>query len=137
MKREEFKRSGRNFLRVDAESVAVLNVQASRSNLGATGKFTVNLGRYFPSVARAVGDPDFQGALKEYDCQVRERIGFLLPNKLDHWWEIGPQTNIERLAVDVARAVEDVGLLWLRRMHDLHSLKTELDGLHPVPWTPS
>jgi len=132
MKREGFKKSGRNFLKVDSESVAVLNVQASTSNLGATGKFTINLGRYFPSVARAVGEPEFEGPPKEYDCPVRERIGFLLPEKLDHWWEVGPETNIEELAGDVARAVEDVGLPWLGRMHDLHSLKTQLDGFPSI-----
>jgi hypothetical protein len=132
MKREGFKKSGRNFLKVDSESVAVLNVQASTSNLGATGKFTINLGRYFPSVARAVGDPDLQGRPKEYDCHLRQRIGFLLPKKLDHWWEIGPETHIEQLAVDVTRVVEGVGLPWLRRVHDLHSLKTELEGFPSI-----
>ena len=132
MKREGFKKSGRNFLKVDSELVAVLNVQASTSNLGATGKFTINLGRYFPSVARAVGDPDLQGRPKEYDCHLRQRIGFLLPKKLDHWWEIGPETHIEQLAVDVTRVVEGVGLPWLRRVHDLHSLKTELEGFPSI-----
>jgi hypothetical protein len=115
MKREGFKKSGRNFLKVDAESVAVLNIQASRSNLGATGKFTINLGRYFPSVARAAGKPELQGPPKEYECTVSLRIGHLLPENLDYWWEVGLETNIEQLAVDVARAVEDVGLPWLRR----------------------
>ena len=123
MKREGFKKSGRNFLKVDSESVAVLNVQASTSNLGATGKFTINLGRYFPSVARAVGEPEFEGPPKEYDCTVRLRIGHLLPKNLDHWWTVGPETNIEQLALDIARVVEDVGLPWLRRMHDLLALK--------------
>ncbi len=132
MKRAGFKKSGRNFLKVDSESVAVLNVQASTSNLGATGKFTINLGRYFPSVARAVGDPDLQGSPKEYDCQVRERIGFLFPEKLDHWWEVGPETNFEQLAVAVVLAVEDVGLPWLGCMHDLHSLKTQLGGIPSI-----
>lgn len=128
MKREGFKKSGRNFLKADSESIAILNVQASMSNLGATGKFTINLGRYFPSVARAVGDPDLQGLPKEYNCYLRERIGFLLPKKLDHWWEIDLETNLWLLTADVARAVEDVGLSWLRRMYDLRALKRELNG---------
>ncbi|MBI3607238.1 MAG: DUF4304 domain-containing protein [Nitrospirae bacterium] len=123
MKREGFKKFGRNFLNVGSESVAVLNVQASMYNLGTTGKFTINLGRYFPSVARAAGEPELQGLPKEYNCQIRLRIGHLLPENLDHWWTVGPETNIEQLALDVTRVVEDVGLPWLRRMHDLHALK--------------
>lgn len=132
MKREGFKKSGRNFLKVDAESVGVLNVQASMYNLGATGKFTINLGRYFPSVARAAGEPELKGLPREYNCQIRLRIGHLLPENLDHWWTVGPETNIERLALDVARVVENVGLPWLRRMRDLDSLKAQLGELPSI-----
>jgi len=132
MKRAGFKRSGRNFLKVDSESIAVLNVQASLSNVGATGKFTINLGRYFPSVARAVGDPDPPCLPKEYNCHLRQRIGHLLPKKLDHWWEIDPETNLWLLAGDVARAVESAGLPWLERMQHLRALKNELNGF-PSP----
>ena len=128
MKREGFKKSGRNFLKVDAESIAVLNVQASMSNFGATGKFTINLGRYFSSVARAMGDPDLRGSPKEYNCHLRQRIGHLLPKKLDHWWEIDPETNLWQLAGDVARAIETAGLPWLQRMGHLRALKRTLNG---------
>ena len=51
-----------------------------------------------------------------------------LTPKLAPWWEIDLETNLWLLTADVARVVEDVGLPWLRCMHDLRALKRELNG---------
>lgn len=132
MKREGFKKSGRDFSKTDSESVAILNVQASQSNFGANGKFTINLGRYFPSVAQVVGGPQPQGVPKEYHSTIRRRIGQFLPGNLDQWWSVAPETDTAKLGAEVARVVEEVGLPWFRRVHDLPSLQTELGGFPSI-----
>jgi len=88
----------------------VLNVQASQSNSGADDKFTLNLGRYFPSVARVVGGPEPQGLPKEYESTIRRRIGRLMPGSSDHWWSVSSSTDPDKLGAEVASIVQAVGL---------------------------
>ena len=44
---------------------------------------------------------------------VDQRIGFLLPEQRDHWWEVKPQTDPNVLGRSVTDAVEIYGLPFL------------------------
>lgn len=114
-----FRKHTRTFVR-DAESAQqIVNVQASQTNQGAEGRFTLNLGVYFPAVARRHG-PVASGAYpKEYESTYRERIGALMPERSDHWWEITPATDLQKMAEEVAEAYRRFAVPWLETMLDL------------------
>jgi hypothetical protein len=108
-----FSKSGRTFHRKSGNAWQVVNVQASTSNTGVNSKFTINLGVYHPAIAELAGKSIQTEKPKEYECIVRERIGKLLPTKLDYWWEITPATNLEYVAQTISSIIKELGIPWL------------------------
>ena len=110
-----FKKKGRNFRRPVSDATQVINVQASMSNVGTEGKFTVNLGLYFPAAApfvcryQEVEDPTV------LDCPVSKRIGPLMPERQDFWWSVGSATDLDSLSRAVTISVEQYAVPWLDR----------------------
>ena len=116
MKQQGFAKSGRTWRRPREGCVQVVNVQASSWNSSERGAFTVNLGVYFPAVAELAGDP-VRSAPSEPYCQLHQRIGFLMPNPGDFWWEVRPGSSLLEVADELAAAVTSLAIPWL----DAHS----------------
>jgi hypothetical protein len=117
-----FKKKARDFYRVDAESIAVINVQASQGNAGEKGRFTINVGRYFPAIAK-VQDKTLSGSHpKEYECTVRERLGALMDGN-DKWWVVDTATDNAEIASELRYVVERFAMPWLQRIATLSGLR--------------
>jgi len=123
LKQNGFKKTARNFYRAYENRIDVINVQASQWNHGDEGKFTVNVGVYYPSIAEITGAPPIKGMPKEYDCTIRERIGSLTDANKDTWWLIDSKTDRSATASDLASKVETLCLPWLDRMSNLEAVK--------------
>ena len=129
MKQQGYAKSGRTWRRRREDCVQVVDVQASPWNSGEAGSFTVNLGVYFPAVAELVGEPPVQSAPSEMYCQLRERIGFLMPASSDFWWEVRPGLPLLEVADELLAAVSTLGIPWL----DSHSsYSAALDARSPA-----
>lgn len=121
-----FRGSGRTFHHWLQGVVQVVNVQASSSNFGDTGRFTINLGVFFPAVAAIVDPGRVPEKPKEYECTLRTRIGVLTEGSADLWWYIDSKTVDPELGDEVARTFVTFGAPWLER----HSrLEAVLEGL--------
>ena len=123
LKKNGFKKKARNFYREYSDRVEVINVQASQWNEGNEGKFTINVGVYYPEISKILEAPPVRGAPKEYDCTVRERIGLLTPEKKDQWWHVDDSANDLEISENVANQVEKICLPWLSEMSDLENVK--------------
>ncbi|WP_273430722.1 DUF4304 domain-containing protein [Chitinibacter tainanensis] len=55
LKRHGFKKSGRTWHLMQGENWLIINLQASTSNVGCQGKFTINVGVYVPAIAALDG----------------------------------------------------------------------------------
>ena len=117
LREQSFKKKGRTFRRDSAGAIQVVNIQGSMTNSGDSGRFTMNLGVYFPAVARLVGT-ETESPL-EYECTLRSRIGRLMPARGDHWWELDAATDVDALAADVADAYRRFGEDWLQVHSDV------------------
>lgn len=124
LKKNGFKKKARNFYRECPDRIEVINVQASQWNECNEGKFTINVGVYYPEISKILEAPPVSGAPKEYDCTVRERIGLLTPENKDQWWHIDGTVNDLNLSEDVANQVEKICLPWLSEMSDLENVKS-------------
>ena len=123
LKKEGFKKKARDFYREYEDRIEVINVQASKWNDGAEGKFTVNVGVYYPEIAEITDAIPVKGMPKEYDCTITERIGLLTPEKKDEWWKIDSSTNDSEVSERVAKQVEVLCIPWLARMSTLNEVK--------------
>lgn len=74
------------------------------------GRFTVNLGVFVPALTRSGLGP--RPWYSEYHCQLRARIGQLLPEHSDVWWRLD-HSDAE---ADVLEAVREYALPWLSRL---------------------
>jgi hypothetical protein len=118
-----YRRAARTWRRVGPATTRVVNVQGSAWNSADEGRFTINLGLYFPALAPFVGWGRTAERPTEPDCQVRMRIGFLLPGGLDHWWTITPATDIIVLAGEVRDAWVRYGAHWMETYDDLEAAR--------------
>jgi hypothetical protein len=86
----EFKGSGQNFRRDLGEVWQVVNFQKSRWRDRSTPvSFTINVGTHFPRVpAQRWKEVAELGKLPESLTDFRLRVGHLLPERRDTWWEV-------------------------------------------------
>lgn len=95
-----FSKAGRTYNRPSSEGlVQVINLQIWRPDpvppslpssqaQGSHDKFTVNLGVWIPEVAEHHLAPPRTKTIREYDCQVRGRLGQFVEPATDLWWPL-------------------------------------------------
>jgi len=132
LRQNGFKKTARNFYRAHNNRIDVINVQASQWNHGEEGKFTINVGVYYPSIAEITDAPPIKGMPKEYDCTIRERIGSLTEENKDTWWLIDSKTDRSTMASDVASKVEALCLPWFDKMSSLDAVKDRVSKNWPL-----
>jgi hypothetical protein len=119
-----FRKSGRDFHRDDGESIAVFNVQASRSNAGNTGRFALNVGRYFPAVAASEDTLKAGRWPKEHECTIRRRVA-APEDQGDRWWRVWTDRDNAEVACEARQFVDTHALPWLARTSTLAGLRAE------------
>lgn len=76
----------------------------------------MNLAVFVPAISRGVFV--VRDWYSDYQCQLRKRIGQLLPEHADVWWRL----DHDAAAADVAAAVTDHALPWLAQLSDYEAL---------------
>lgn len=98
-----YKKDGSNFRLFQEDGLGkIVNFQKSRYNDKESCSFTINVGIYFEK------DSEIDKKFKEYDCQIRQRSGCIKHGN-DTWWTITPQTDFEKLCMELeTHVVNDV-----------------------------
>src|SRR3569623_3233665 len=116
-----FQKKGTLFTRDFADVVHLVTVQAGVGSTADSVRTTVNLGVWVPALAPDE-KPDIWAAL----WQVR--LGFLMPEKRDVWWEAASDDEAGAVAERIAGAIREFGLPALSRLAErralLHQWKT-------------
>lgn len=103
----------------------VINIQLSQFNSSEEAKFTVNIGVSIPPLRGIWGGLPLKGALKEYDCDLRSRIGSLLLDKHDKWWDVTETSDASHLAQVVFHDIDQHALPWLNKLTVYQGLAAE------------
>jgi hypothetical protein len=122
LKERGFNRRDTTFRRRRDQAWQILNFQRSQYSDSRDVRFTVNL-----AVALDVlhDDPSWRsrGWPLEYECDFRERVGFV-HNGDDHWWSVRPLRPTHGLVKDVLAALESA-LPWLDAYAEPRQLLTD------------
>ncbi|MGA2814393.1 MAG: DUF4304 domain-containing protein, partial [Candidatus Acidiferrum sp.] len=133
MHEDGFKKRGTNFYHLGTQSNQLVFVQSSQWNTSSSARFTIELGLYFPAMD-AVAEQIWTkpGAEpwvpKIHNCQLRKRIGFLLPVQRDYWWTVVPSANVDDLAVELAETWRKYGAPWMRIKANLPEAANQLEA---------
>lgn len=104
----------------------LIEFQRSISNSSENLKFTVNLGVVCGELLDRGpfgdrGPAGIQNA-RIIDAHLRERIGFLLPNRYDKWWEITIKTDTVSLAQEIVGLLVDKGVPYIKNRLETRAL---------------
>ena len=92
------------------------------------GRFTVNLGVYLDAVREQTRFPATRpGFINDYNCHLRQRLGFLMDPPADRWWPLDSPDEVGPLVRDL---IVNVGLAWL---HGLSCQDQILSVLETAP----
>lgn len=116
-----FKKNGRTFNRqLEDGIIQVINFQSGQHPIGENyvvpglrenlyGKFVVNLGVCVESLYKFQYPTENKKYYKEYECQIRDRLGTLLKGQ-DYWWTITDDNK--KITEEIIVALETKGLEW-------------------------
>ena len=112
LKQDGYRKSGRTWHREYKDAIQVVNIQSSRWNDSNEAGFAINVGCYYPQVAKLLGDEVLQKP-KEYECMTRARLGSLKPERTDLWWKITPDGATDSIAKEIIQLWEKYGNPWI------------------------
>lgn len=98
-----FKKNGNTFFYNQDNNIGLINFQKSRSSSSDNILFTISVGVYSNSL-HVFDSPCIGSKPIIDDCHWWQRIGFLLPEKNDHWWQIDAATSLP----DLINEIKDV-----------------------------
>jgi hypothetical protein len=134
LKDHGYRKKGRTFHGRTDEATCVVNVQASLSNAGEAGSFTVNLGVYFPGIEEPLTGGSSSDPPRESDCTLRQRLGGLMPGSGgDRWWTVAEGSDLSAISHDIAEAWRAYGRPWLDANATLSGASATIatrNGLH-------
>jgi Domain of unknown function (DUF4304) len=121
-----FKRKGLHLNRKVGELFHAIQFQASQWGTAAEGQFTVNLIVTSPVLYEEwIGRP-FPANPASALFPVRMRIGSLMPQRSDHWWTVGSDTDISSLATEVANTIEHCAIQFFTSYESSEALLSQL-----------
>lgn len=99
-------------------NIALIEFQLSDKTSKERVVFTINLG----VVCSELSDGGASQKATAMDAHLRQRLGLLLPERADKWWEITAQTNVIALADELSTTLERSALPYLDEYLDSRTL---------------
>jgi hypothetical protein len=124
-----FKKSAETFFYNKDNNIGIIDFQKGRSSVATSTLFTINLGIY--SGALKVFDRfDIKSKPSISDCHWRKRVGFLLPQKQDYWWEINDKTSLPSLITEITNTLRELAIPEIQKYISDESLeKSWMEGI--------
>src|SRR5271168_414765 len=132
-----FHRHGDDFSRKYGEALRIVNFQRNKWNTKECGKFTLNIGAHFPSIATLLfGKDPMPTNPKESRCLLRVRVGLLMPGERDHWWDVTSKTNADDFTQEMRDVCSSYIFPWLDKFKTVADTNWNLrHGIIQHTWT--
>ena len=96
-----FRAAGQRWTIASADAIGLIEFQRSRAGPQESIRFTVNVGVRYQLLASFFDADAGRTPPKIEHCHWHDRIGFLMPERHDHWWTIDAKTDCRRLIDDL------------------------------------
>jgi hypothetical protein len=117
----------------------VVQFQASMWNTPDSARFTVNLIITLPCFhEKCIGQP-FPKNPGSAAPVLSQRIGDLMPERRDFWWEVAPTSDVGHIASHLTQALSEGGLPFLNRHANIQALTEAAErkgAMRLVPMNP-
>jgi hypothetical protein len=127
LKEAGYRKVARSFFANTSPLAKVVQFQASMWNTPQSASFTINLNLVLPYFHEKWTGRPFPTNPGSAAAIATERIGHLMPDKRDHWWEVAPGCDCDRIASHVATCLTEYGLPFLDQHADLEVLIREVE----------
>lgn len=84
----------------------MIDFQKSRASNKDAGSFTINIGVCSTTIRKFLTGTSIDVKPTIEDSHWNERIGFLLPERKDYWWQMDSSTDLARLATEITNLLE-------------------------------
>ncbi len=121
LNQRRFKKNAFTWHMNEDEIIKVVNIQFSKFNSANDSSFTINLGVFHPEFHAVRGSLPSSKNIKEYDCDVRIRIGKLM-GKTDHWWDIAWNKDNEKVKSGFKYNVDKHVIPWVDTRWNLEKI---------------
>ena len=121
-----YKKRARSLLLPVADLYHVINFQGSQWGSADNGEFTISLRviwRYFHEHYCEYPIPDNTASIMP---SVDQRIGFLMPQKLDHWWHVDRNTIVALLAAEIRFVLQEFAFPFFAEFANVQALVSRL-----------
>jgi hypothetical protein len=95
------------------------------------GRFTVNLGVSLPGVRSLEHNRPSPEFLREYDCDIRERLSVLAYSE-DRWWDL--DHSVPETAAEIVRLMDGFGVPFLERFENCAAVLNTIDSQRELPF---
>jgi hypothetical protein len=112
-----FRRQGNHLHRPSADLFHGIHFQAGKWATRSEGKFTINLVVTAPFLYQGWTGKPLPANPATALFPVQQRIGFLLPERRDHWWTVTVGDPIDELADDVTQGLLRYALPFFDEFH--------------------
>jgi hypothetical protein len=136
-----FRARGFTFHRRVADNFGIVQLQKSQYSTATNVDFTINLGVFSGRVQQTLSNimwmPEVRDVPTEPACHLRQRVGFLLPERRDTWWSVREDEDTAELGAAIRLVLEQHAFPFLQarmsdeglRDHWLQEARRGRDGL--------
>lgn len=124
-----YKKRGEAFFYDKNHNIGIIDFQKGRSSLAASTLFTINLGVYSNSlhIFDRIG---LNSKPTISDCHWKKRIGFLMRQGQDYWWQIDDKSSISTLITEISDLLKEIAIPEIQKYISDESLeKSWMEGL--------
>ncbi|WP_374950017.1 DUF4304 domain-containing protein [Mucilaginibacter sp.] len=101
-----YRKSGESFFLDKEGNIGLVNFQRSKNSNSSSILFTINLGVY-SSALKMFDSFEVKSKPTLSDCHWRKRIGCLMPDRQDFWWEIDDTISSTKLAAEILDVLKE------------------------------
>lgn len=124
-----FKKNGNTFFYHQDDNIGLINFQKSNKSSSTVVLFTINIGVYSNSL-RVFDSLDVGSKPTISDCHWSKRVGFLLPENKDHWWQLSENASLDNLIDEIIDLLTSVVIPEIKKNISDESLESNwLNGL--------